>query len=54
MVNNLALKTLDELEDRVKRKLEKKKSELFYSGKRMEGYKEAMHAVLSMIHELKG
>lgn len=54
MVNNLDAKTLDEVKHRVKRKLEMKKSELFYSGKRMEGYEEAMLAVLSIIHELKG
>lgn len=53
-MSDLDIRTLEELQERVKRKLEMKKKELFYSGKRMEGYEEAMLAVLSIIHEMKG
>lgn len=52
-MSDLDIRTLDELKDRVKRKLEIKK-ERSYPNKKMEGYEEAMMAVLSIIHELKG
>lgn len=52
-MSDLDIRTLDELKRRVKHKLETKKQRS-YPGKRMEGYEEAMMAVLSIIHELKG
>lgn len=52
-MSDLDIRTLDELKDRVKHKLEMKKQKS-YPGKKMEGYEEAMMAVLSIIHELKG
>lgn len=44
---------LDQLSDQVKRKLEAKEKEPFFSGKRYEGYEQAMLSVLSMIHSMK-
>lgn len=52
-MSDLDVRTLDELKYRVKHKLETKKQRS-YPGKRMEGYEEAMMAVSSIIHELKG
>ena len=48
-----ALQVLYNLDASVRRKLEQKKQDPFFSGKRMEGYEQAMLAVLSMIHNEK-
>lgn len=47
------LNTLNDMKAKVKANLERKKRDPFYTGKRMEGYEEAMLAVLSMIHREK-
>lgn len=40
----------DRLQDMLTLKLEQKKKDRFYSGKRLEGYEEAILAVKSMLH----
>ena len=40
----------DRLQDKLTWKLEQKKKDCFYSGKRLEGYEEAILAVKSMLH----
>lgn len=44
---------LDTLDTQIANKLEQKRSDLYYSGKRMEGYEEAILAVRSLIHDYK-
>lgn len=47
------LKLLNELDERVRKKIEYKRKELGPATNRYSGYKEAMLCVLSMIHEIK-
>lgn len=47
------LKLLNELDERVRKKIEYKRKELGPATNRYSGYKEAMLSVLSMIHEIK-
>lgn len=50
-MNNLQM--LEELQERIKRKLDNKKRQVDYMGKRGEGYEEACMNILSIIHEFK-
>lgn len=50
-MNNLQM--LEELQERIKRKLDNKKRQFDYAGKRGEGYEEACMNILSIIHEFK-
>lgn len=53
MNNFETLNVLNCLDASIRKKLERKKKDVYFSGKRMEGYEEAMLAVLSMIHSEK-
>lgn len=44
---------LEELQERIKRKLDNKKRQIDHTGKRAEGYEEACMNILSIIHEFK-
>lgn len=50
---NQELKALNELDERIRKKIEYKRRELGPATNRYSGYKEAMLSVLSMIHEIK-